>query len=257
MPAVEEPPYESVRDRWGKPLFSSLWVRAWGDHYPVDVQPFSSCTRELLDQLVREAELGPGKVLADLGCGTGGVGLWLARESGARLVGIDRSPGAIEIAKQRMPDWQLDAPAEFVQAEFANTGLNGGSVDAAISVDALPFASDVDAAFRETHRILRPGGRFVFTTREARVGTERARNLGTAWRYALERCGFELLHSVDRPEVPNLWHRLYAQWVEHEVQLRTELLDETVDGMLAEVGKVGPTLDDGRAWPLITAVKAC
>ena len=73
----------------------------------------------------------------------------------------------------------------------------------------------------------------------------------------LKRNGFEILRVIDRPEVSTLWRKVYAQWVEHEDLLRAELKDETVDGLLAEARTVGPNLDDGRPWLIVTAVKRC
>ncbi len=43
---------------------------------------------------------GPGHVVADLGCGHGGPGLWAARQTGATLIGIDLSPAGIELARR-------------------------------------------------------------------------------------------------------------------------------------------------------------
>jgi AcrR family transcriptional regulator len=43
----------------------------------------------------REAVQRPGRVVADLGCGHGGPGLWAAQQTGATLIGIDLSPAGI------------------------------------------------------------------------------------------------------------------------------------------------------------------
>ena len=53
---------------------------------------------------------------------------------------------------------------EYIQADLAHTGLYRESVDLVVSrsvLEHLPAPLDV---FRELHRILRPGGRFVFLT---------------------------------------------------------------------------------------------
>ncbi len=153
-------------DRFGSSLFAKLWVSAWGDDYPTEVAPFSSCTTRLLHQLDDQLSLSPGDTVVDLGCGTGGVGLWLAQKQRTRLIGLDRCSDATSIATHRTPFWHLDQPAYFVTGVFCQTGLASGVADAVISIDALPAAQDIEGALREIHRILRPNGKLVFTTRE-------------------------------------------------------------------------------------------
>jgi ubiquinone/menaquinone biosynthesis C-methylase UbiE len=229
-------------------------MRAWGDHYPADVAPYSSCTKELLEQVREELEVPAGGTVADLGCGAGGVGLWLAKVLHVRLEGIDCSFHAIEIAQQRVTEWGLAGRARFRVGDFSATGLDSASVDAAISIDALPFAVDIDSALAETRRILRPGGRLVFTTRQAPAGTPRYSQLGEACQLALGCNGFEVQRVLNRPEISSLWRRLYFEWIEHEHQLRAELPEEVVDMMIDEARENGPRLDEDRPWHLITAV---
>jgi ubiquinone/menaquinone biosynthesis C-methylase UbiE len=245
--------FDRLAERYGKPFFESLWVRAWGEQYPTEVQPHSSCTRDLLRQLVDVLALRPRQVLADLGCGTGGVGLWLARELNVSLRAIDCSPLAIEIANQRIHAWGLSGSADARIGYFSATGLDAGSVDAAVSVDALPFAEDVDAALRETRRILRSGGMLSFTTRELRPGSPSAARFGRTWEKALRRNGLEPVRIICRPEVSGLWRSVYREWVAHEQDLRSELPGPLVDDLLAEVDDIAPRLDDDRKWLLITA----
>lgn len=240
--------------RFGKPLFSSLWVKAWGDQYPVDVQPFSSCTRKLLEELAEQVACEPSDLIVDLGCGAGGVGLWLASRLGCRIIGVDCSHPGVEIAARRATERGLDRVARFQVGQFEATGLGDQSANAVVSVDALPFAVDVDAALAEIHRILRPGGRLVFTTREVRPGSERAKKLGPAWSRVLDGNGFRSVQVQHRNGVSALWQALYNQWIENERALRNELPDEIVDQLLAEVKEVGGKLGDGRPWLLITAV---
>jgi SAM-dependent methyltransferase len=104
--------------------------------------------------------------VADLGCGHGGPGLWAAQQTGATLIGIDLSPAGIELARRRAAQLGLDARASFQAGDLAATGLPGASCDAVMSLDVLPFIPGKAAAIREVARILRPGGRFAFTTWE-------------------------------------------------------------------------------------------
>lgn len=219
-------------DRYGKPLFSSLWRRAWGRQYPDDVQPYSSCTVRLLGQLVSELELKPEATLADFGCGAGGIGLWLARALDAKLIGLDRSEAAISISRLRAPEWVPAGRARFLVGDFVKSRLPDDHVDAVVSVDALPFAEDVDAALSEIHRILRPEGRLLFTMRELSDENPRWARIGPAWSFALERSGLQVCRVIGRPGVSELWRRIYDSWVENEAKLRVELSDHTVDRSL-------------------------
>src|SRR5207249_4592940 len=133
----------------------------WADDYPVDVDPSSSCTRSLLAHILEMLALRPGDLLVDLGCGRGGPGLWLVRETGARLVGLDFSPKGVALATRTAERFALPTPAQFRVASFDATGLPDASADGVVSVDGLPFAPDRDAALRGLRRVLRPGARAV------------------------------------------------------------------------------------------------
>jgi predicted RNA methylase len=88
------------------------------------MEPFSLVTRQGLDRVLTELRLAPGDHLVDLCCGRGGIGLWFASVSGARLTGVDFSPGAIAqasrraacprhvIGRPRLPGLRLSAKAQ-------------------------------------------------------------------------------------------------------------------------------------------------
>jgi SAM-dependent methyltransferase len=58
---------------------------------------------------------------------------------------------------------RLGAAADFRVGDLAATGLDAGSALAVLCVDAIHFAPQPDAAYREIRRILAPGGRTVLT----------------------------------------------------------------------------------------------
>lgn len=162
--------------------------------------------------------LGPNSVLLDLACGRGGYGLWLARETGCRLVGVDFSSVAVEDATRRVGVFGVDGRAEFRVGELRATGLPDAAVDAVLCVDAIQFAgesaADVRAVAVELHRVLRPGGRAVLTTWEALDRSDeelppRIRSLDLAT--ALPAGGLVDVSVTDRPD----WHELErSMWTE-------------------------------------------
>lgn len=96
----------------------------------------------------------------------GGPSLWVARETGAKLIGLDLSAVAVAQATLRATALGLSKQARFVVGTFADTGLPSGSADGIMSEDALQYAPDKRALFSEAARILRVGGRLVFTAFE-------------------------------------------------------------------------------------------
>ncbi len=108
--------------------------------------------------------LAPGDTLVDLACGRGGYGLEIASRTGARLIGVDFSAEAVRQAREHAK--RLGATAEFRVGDLAATGLDAGSAAAVLCVDAIQFAAQPGAAYREIHRVLEPRGRAVLTNWE-------------------------------------------------------------------------------------------
>ncbi len=117
-------------------------------------------------EVTEALRLSAGETLLDLACGRGGYGLEIAARTGARLVGVDFSAEALRQAREHAA--RLGRQADFRLGDLAGTGLDPGSVDAVLCVDAIQFAAEPDAAYRELRRVLVPGGRAVLTCWEAR-----------------------------------------------------------------------------------------
>ncbi|MGW6456951.1 SAM-dependent methyltransferase [Streptomyces sp. NPDC055078] len=77
----------------------------------------------MLYHIAAELALKEGEVLADLGCGRGGPGLWPARAAHADLVGIDFSPVAVAQARQGAATYEMKGTAHFVVNDLTTTGL--------------------------------------------------------------------------------------------------------------------------------------
>jgi ubiquinone/menaquinone biosynthesis C-methylase UbiE len=166
--------------------------------FPAHVEPFSLVPREGLERVLAELRLAPGDRLVDLCCGRGGIGLWFARETGARLTGLDWSPRAIEDASGRAQLFVPDGRASFVVGDAAQTSLGRRSADAVVCIDALQLVDDKEGLLREIGRLLRPGARVVLTTWE-RTGSEPER-LPTDAGALVEAASLRLLVREERPD---------------------------------------------------------
>ncbi|WP_051117206.1 class I SAM-dependent methyltransferase [Vibrio campbellii] len=241
---------DSYQYRLNNDFFNSLWTKAAGEIYPSNLQPYSSCTVELLEQIQGKLINKKPKAVLDLGCGAGGFSRWLNQALDCDVLGVDRSEFAIEYAKHHT---QEGSSVEFSVVEFENLSRLYNRFDCVVSIDALPFAKDEDQLLSDIHRLLNKDGQLIFTTREPLEGSPKSKKLGCAWCSALERNGFELVEAIERKGVSEFWHAIYKEWVSNEVQLREVLPSEVVDGLMLEVEQVGSRLFDGRPWWLIHA----
>lgn len=107
---------------------------------------------------VEHAGLRPGRRALELGCGTG-LFLGQVADSGADLVGVDLSADLLAQARGRVggrPNVRL-ARVDAHRLPFPD-----GSFDAVYGSSILHHL-ELEAALREALRVLRPGGRVVFT----------------------------------------------------------------------------------------------
>jgi ubiquinone/menaquinone biosynthesis C-methylase UbiE len=192
------------------PGIRRVWELAEPDLAP-QLEPFSFVSVSLLRYVVQALSLSPGQALVDLGCGRGGPGLWLAREAGVSLVGVDFSQVAIDQAAHRAALFGLSGRAQFVVGDLTRTGLPAGNADAAVSIDAFHFAADPPAGAAEARRVLRPGGRLVLTNWQPKVPGD-PRLPGRAridWPSLLRGAGFASIEMTARPEWHDTFTRVY------------------------------------------------
>lgn len=97
----------------------------------------------------------------DLGCGGGQTSVHLAKR-GARVTGVDASGAQLRHARALAAREQVDV--RFVEASLdALPMLDDASFDLILSAYVMGYVEDIGRAFREAARLLRPGGRFVFS----------------------------------------------------------------------------------------------
>jgi trans-aconitate methyltransferase len=220
----------ALRGRWLRPpavaadynLVAPSYNTAWQCH----LQPV---TCRFLERLPRAAS---GTTL-DLGCGTGSSTRALAAHNpGACVIGVDVSPGMLEVARQTRPQLQL----RYVEADMLEflRGCTMPEVRMIVSTWALGYSHPA-AVFAAGHRLLPPGGVLAFIVNYADT-------LAPVFQ-AFSRCLFRFPDRVRLaawPRFPRSPQRLRAQLESHG--FRPSVFEEGHQPIPIPEGKVLPWL---------------
>lgn len=106
------------------------------------------------------AGLRPGETVLDLGSGAGLDCFLSAKQVGAagRVIGLDMTDSMLELARSNQAKLGL-GNVEFRKGEMEAMPVADATVDVIISNCVINLSPDKDAVFRESFRVLRPGGR--------------------------------------------------------------------------------------------------
>jgi ubiquinone/menaquinone biosynthesis C-methylase UbiE len=109
----------------------ALWAR--GDYHAIARQMFW----EVGARIVERVGVGPGERVCDVACGTGNAAV-RAAEAGGRVVGVDLTPGLLEVARGLARDAGLEV--EWVVGDAAALPAEDGSFDVVLSTFGCMFA---------------------------------------------------------------------------------------------------------------------
>ena len=108
--------------------------------------------------LVSRLEVGPDARVLDVATGTGAVALELVRRYGCAVVGIDRSPEMLAVARRRVGACGLDTKIELHEGRAETLPFPDETFDALTVTYLLRYVDDPAATLRELARVVRPGG---------------------------------------------------------------------------------------------------
>jgi SAM-dependent methyltransferase len=141
-------------------LYAQIRREAFGE----DIGQNSWLTSEEQDRFLEWLDLSPRKTLLDVACGAGGPALRIAASTGCSVVGVDVHEQAVTTATLLAVQSGLAERAEFRFADATGPlPFSDASFDAITCIDAINHFSDRPRVVAEWARLLKPGGRLLFT----------------------------------------------------------------------------------------------
>jgi SAM-dependent methyltransferase len=145
-------------------LASDLQVAVRRETYDEDLGQASWITAAEARRWFDLLQLHPDARALEIACGSGGIACAMARQTGASCVGVDVNPHGIQAATETAGRKNVASLASF-QVVDAGSRLPfaDAAFDAVFCNDAINHLPGRAAVLRDWHRVLRAGGRVLFT----------------------------------------------------------------------------------------------
>jgi len=181
--------------------------------------------------LARQAGIAPGVFVLDLCCGIAGPGRLITEELGCAYLGVDYSPSAVNIARERAHG----LPCRFEVAQIPP--IPRGPFDVVLLLETLLAFRDKAALMQEVAQALTPGGRFAFTLEEGRPLTDAERgempDADTVWLTPLD----EVIALLDEAGLVVRWHQDCSAAHRAMADALGDAFASDAEGIAAEIGR--------------------
>lgn len=152
--------YDASYGRLSERLYTQIRREIWGE----DLGQASWLTMQDLAGWLPLLRISAESIFLDVACGSGGIACEIAERTGARAVGIDLHPAAIAAAGARPLAAGATPRARFLVADGSRPlPFEPASFDAVLCMDGINHLADRAEVFRQWRRVLRTGGRLLFT----------------------------------------------------------------------------------------------
>jgi cyclopropane fatty-acyl-phospholipid synthase-like methyltransferase len=152
--------YDASYSNFASDLYATVRREAFGK----DIGQTGWLTVDEQDEFILKLSVGGGDRLLDIACGSGGPTLRIASRTGSNVVGIDIHEQGIDAATRQADELGLGDRAQFEVVDGSKPlRFDEATFDALICVDAVNHLPDREAVFSDWFRVLKPGGRLVFT----------------------------------------------------------------------------------------------
>ena len=152
--------YDSSYGNYASDTYRQVRIETYGE----DFGQTSWVTREESNEIPRLLDLRANSSVLEVGCGSGGYALHLAEKIGCRLVGLDINALGVGNANQLALASGLASVARFEKCDASkNLPFDDDTFDAVFSNDVLCHLPGRPEVLGEMFRILKPGGRMLFS----------------------------------------------------------------------------------------------
>jgi SAM-dependent methyltransferase len=152
--------YNTTYRHFGEAVYARVRCEAFGE----DIGQNSWLTADECRTYCAWLQVDAASHVLEVGCGSGGPALFVARTTGARVTGVDINAHGIAAGNAMAHDQQLEARVHFEQADARGAlPFAEAHFDALLCIDAINHLPDRLNVLQEWARVVRVGGRILFS----------------------------------------------------------------------------------------------
>jgi tocopherol O-methyltransferase len=162
--------YEATGVHYRRYWFSRTTLAMHFGYYDGSVKSHEAALLKTNEILADIASIAGGERVLDAGCGYGGSAIWLARNRDCQVTGITLVAEQVSAATRSAEEYGVADKVGFFEMDYNAPDLPDESFDVIWTLESLIHSDKKEAFFRESYRLLRPGGRLLiadYTARES------------------------------------------------------------------------------------------
>jgi sarcosine/dimethylglycine N-methyltransferase len=140
---------------WGGNLHMGLFAEAG--------EPLPKAQQRAKDRMARAAALAAGQSVLEVACGAGATAIHLARRYGVSVDATNIAEAQLAEAAENARAADVSDRVSFAFADYHHLPGPSGAYDCWWCQEALLYATDRTQVFSEARRVVKPGGRIVFS----------------------------------------------------------------------------------------------
>lgn len=152
--------YNSSYSNYALDLYGEIRLETYGEDYGQTSWVSTAESHEIPELL----QLSSGSSVLEIGCGSGGYAVDLAKRIGCRITGFEINASGVETATALAEKENVSDIAKFEQHDASKElPYEDNSFDAVFSADVMCHVPLRKEVLENTHGLLKTGGRFLFS----------------------------------------------------------------------------------------------
>jgi len=152
--------YSVTYKNYSEDLYREIRKEAFGE----DIGQNSWITADEYRDFFSLIKLSSDKSVLEIATGSGGPAVFIVKETGCHLTGIDINEEGVNNAKKLAEENGLSEQTKFLQGDASESlPFQDGSFDVVVSIDSINHFKDRSKVLKEFKRVLKKGGQLLYT----------------------------------------------------------------------------------------------